>query len=161
VSGERLRSERGSALLLMPAGVLVVIILGALAVDSAVLFLGERELADLTAAAANDAATAGLDAESFYGCGALRVDEARARDVVGAVIAARSSDAVEVTGVGVTVDNSATTPEVTVSARGTVQLVFTPAIPGTVRTRAVDARSTAAARSLGPDAAAGGDCPDG
>ena len=156
--GEQLRSERGSALLLMPAGVLVVLILGALAVDSAVLFLGERELADLTAAAANDAATAALDAESFYDCGSLQLDEMRAREVVRAVVGARSSDAVEVSGVSVAVSNDVARPEVTVAAQGTVQLVFTPAIPGAARTRVVSARSTAAAHPLGPAAAADPEC---
>ena len=157
--GDRLRSERGSALLLMPAGVLVVMVLGALAVDSAVLFLGERELADLTAAAANDAATAALDAESFYDCGSLQLDEMRAQEVVRAVVGARSSDAVEVSGVSVAVSNELTQPEVTVAAHGTVHLVFTPAVPGAARTRVVNASSTAAAHPLGPAAAADPACP--
>jgi uncharacterized membrane protein len=161
VWSERLRSEHGSALLLMPAGVLVVMILGALAVDSAVLFLGERELADLTAAAANDAATAALDAETFYDCGRLQLDELRAREVVHAVVSARSSDAVSLRGVEVAVSNNVARPEVTVAAQGTVQLVFTPAIPGTARTRVVNARSTAAAHPLGPTAAAEPACADG
>ena len=154
------RCERGSALLLMPAGVLVVMILGALAVDSAVLFLGERELADLTAAAANDAATAALDAQSFYDCGDLQLDQSRAQEVVSAVVAARSSDAVDVSGVSVAVSQAGGRPEVTVSAQGTVHLVFTPAIPGAARTRGVDARSTAAAQPLGPAAATDPECAD-
>ena len=138
----------------------MVVILGALAVDSAVLFLGERELADLTAAAANDAATAALNAEAFYDCGRLQLEEPRAREVVQAVVGARSSDAVGVTAVSVAVSNDIVRPEVTVAAQGTVQLVFTPAIPGAARTRVVDARSTAAAQPLGPEAASDPRCAD-
>jgi D-alanyl-D-alanine carboxypeptidase len=44
--------------MLMPAAVLIVIVLGSIAVDFAIVFLGEREAASLAAAAANDAATA-------------------------------------------------------------------------------------------------------
>src|SRR3712207_1178709 len=47
------RDETGSALILMPAAVLVLVILAAIAVDAAIMFLGERELAAATAAAAN------------------------------------------------------------------------------------------------------------
>lgn len=151
--GDRLRRDEGTALMLMPAGVLIVIILGALAVDSAILFLGERELADLTAAAANDAATASLDPEVFYRCGRLRLDEDQAQSLARAVTAARTSDAVTLTGLAAEVDNGATPPEVTVTATGTVRLIFTPAVPGTSRTRSVSARSTAVPQSPGEPAA--------
>jgi hypothetical protein len=127
---ERHGEEAGTALMLMPAGVLIVLVLGALAVDSAILFLGERELADLTAAAANDAATVALLEEPFYRCGRLQLDEDEARTVAATVTAARSSDAVSLTEIDVMVDNTASPPEVTVAAAGTVRLVFTPALPG-------------------------------
>ena len=144
---DRLRRDDGSALMLMPAGVLIVLILGALAVDSAILFLGERELADLSAAAANDAATAALDPEAFYRCGRLRLDQDRAQAVARAVTAARTSDAVTLTDLAAVVDNAAAPPEITVTASGTVRLIFTPAVPGTSRTRTVSARSTAVPQS--------------
>ena len=147
--GERLRGDEGTALMLMPAGVLIVLILGALAVDSAILFLGERELADLTAAAANDAATAALDPEAFYRCGRLRLDEGQATSVALAVTAARTSDAVTLTDLSAHVDNGATPPEITVTATGTVRLIFTPAVPGSSRNRTVSARSTAVPQSPG------------
>ena len=50
--------QRGNVLLLVPAGVLVLVIFGALAVDAALAFLGQRALTDAAAAAANDAAAA-------------------------------------------------------------------------------------------------------
>lgn len=145
--------ERGSALMLMPAGVLIVLILGALAVDSAILFLGERELADLTASAANDAATAAISEASFYECGRLQLDEQRAREVAGTVAQARISDAVTLTGIDIDVRNDVAPPEVTVAAAGTVRLLFTPALPGTTRTRPVAAQSVAVPQPLGPEVA--------
>lgn len=68
--------ERGSVLLLFPAGVLAVLVLAAVAVDSAVAFLGERELAGAVAAAANDAATDALSETAFYRRGAIELDDA-------------------------------------------------------------------------------------
>ena len=47
-------SERASTLLLFPAAVFVVFVLGAIAADMASVFLGERELANATAAAEID-----------------------------------------------------------------------------------------------------------
>ena len=140
--------------MLMPAGVLVVLVLGALAVDSAILFLGERELADLTAAAANDAATVALLEEPFYRCGRLTLDEDEAREVARTISAARTSDAVEDVEIDVEIDNAVNPPEVTVAAAGVVRLVFTPAIPGTTRSRRVDAVSVAVPEPLGPQPAA-------
>ena len=143
--------------MLMPAGVLIVIVLGALAVDAAILFLGERELADLSAAAANDAATLALREASFYECGRLELDEQRAAQVAATVAAARTSDAVTLTGVDVDVRNDLDPPQVTVAAVGTVRLVFTPAVPGSSRSREVQARSVAVPQALG-SAVAGATC---
>lgn len=148
------RNERGTALMLMPAGVLIVLVLGALAVDSAILFLGERELADLSAAAANDAATAAIVEESFYECGRLQLDAERAKAVAETVARTRASDAMTLTGVAVDVRNSQQPPEVEITATGTVRLIFTPALPGRSRSRAVQARSVAVPQPLGPGVAA-------
>ena len=144
-----LTRQDGSALMLMPAGVLIVLLLGGLAVDSAIMFLGERELADLTAAAANDAATAAIAPEPFYECGRLELDEEQARTVANAVAAQRVSDAVELAGMEIDVRNDADPPEVEIAATGSVDLIFTPALPGRPRTRLIDARSIAVAESPG------------
>lgn len=143
------QSERGSALMLMPAGVLIVLVLGALAVDSAIMFLGERELADLSAAAANDAATAAIVERSFYECGRLELDEDRAREVALAVAQQRASDAVELTGVAAAVHNDQQPPQVEITASATVRLIFTPALPGRTLSRQVEARAIAVPEPLG------------
>ena len=144
--------------MLMPAGVLIVLLLGALAVDSAIMFLGERELADLAAAAANDAATLSLREDVFYRCGRLELDPAQAERTARTVATARTSDAVELAGIGVSIDNQLSPPEVTVTASGTVKLIFTPALPGSGRARAVQATSVAAPEPLGPGAQSNGTC---
>lgn len=67
-------SERGSSLLLFPAAVLVMMVLGAIAVDFSIAFLGERELAGATAAAANDTAARAVSNRDFYREGVVILD---------------------------------------------------------------------------------------
>jgi Flp pilus assembly protein TadG len=138
-------AERGSVLMLMPAAVLIVIVLGSIAVDFAIAFLGEREAASLAAAAANDAATAAVDEQAFRRTGEFRIDEARARRVARAALEASSSelDAIEI---DVAVTTAGGEPAVTVTVRGTVHYVFAPAIPGAPHGTEVEATATAVAR---------------
>ena len=69
-------NERGSALLLFPAAVLIVLALSAITVDSSIAFLAQRELANATAAAANDAASEAVDGEAFYQGDRIMLDPA-------------------------------------------------------------------------------------
>lgn len=57
--------QGGNTLVLFPVAILLVLGLGALAIDSAVIYLAERRLGDLAAAAATDA-VGGLDLDTFY-----------------------------------------------------------------------------------------------
>jgi hypothetical protein len=66
--------DRGSVMMLVPAGFLILLLLAAIAVDSAGAYLGQRQLTDALAAAANDAATAGLDNRAYYTSGAIILD---------------------------------------------------------------------------------------
>lgn len=139
-------NDRGSALMLVPAGVLVLIVLAAIAVDSSVLLLGQRELANATAAAANDAATLAIDVDRLRRDDCLEVVDERAYEV--AVAAALvQTDAVEVdpSDVIVTVSDL----EVRVQMSGTVEHIFAKAIPGSRRTSRVSAASTAELRTAG------------
>ena len=135
--------ERGSALMLMPAAVLVFVVLGAIAVDFAVAFLGEREVSNAAAAAANDAAGAALDRDRFYADGAVRLDP-RAADRVGraAVAAAGLEDLREV---DVRVEVAADAPVVTVIVSARVRYVFAKALPGGPDGVRVEASATATA----------------
>jgi hypothetical protein len=62
-----LRQERGSALPLVPVLLLVCVFLGVLAVDTASIFLAQRELVAATAGSANDAASGIRDLDFFSG----------------------------------------------------------------------------------------------
>lgn len=83
----RQSGDRGSSLILMPAGVLIVLVLGSIAVDMAIVQLRQRQAFDLAAGAANDAATAAADVGALRS-GEFRLDPARARAVVDRVVAA-------------------------------------------------------------------------
>jgi hypothetical protein len=139
----RRRGEAGSVLMLVPAGILVLLVLGAIAVDSAVVFLAQRDLANRTAAAANDIAGAAVSDEAFYtGGGAIVVPEGVADAFVDVSFsAARRPAGFE------SWDADATTAgrSVTVSAEAEVRYLFAPAVPGVARTTTVRARSTAVA----------------
>ena len=91
-----MRRERGSVLLLVPAGLLVLLVLAAIAVDGAVVFLAQRELAGAAAAAANDAAT-GVDEGAFY-AGEVALDGGRAAETAVQAVAARRPHGVDVVG---------------------------------------------------------------
>jgi len=78
----RLSGDRGSVLALVPAGFLVLIALGALAVDSAVAYQGQQQLHDNLVAAANDAASSAIDHSAFYGSGSVVISLPVAQQVV-------------------------------------------------------------------------------
>jgi hypothetical protein len=137
--------EGGSVLLLLPAGVLVVVVLAAIAVDGAVAFLGEREALALAEAAANDAATAAVDEAGYRTTGTYRIDEARAHRVVVTTLGASSPELedVAVTVAFPVVDGEAAV-QVTVTA--SIETVFARALPGGPERFDVNATATAVAR---------------
>src|SRR3546814_18496432 len=75
--------------MLMPAGALIVLLLGAIAFDMSVVFLRQREATSLAVALANDIATAALDEDHFRGTGEYRIDPELARTYGLALSAAR------------------------------------------------------------------------
>lgn len=134
----RLPAEDGNTLLLMPVGVLVLLVLGAIAVDAAVAFMGDRELANLTAGAANDAAAA-IDEDVLYLEDRVVLDPARVQAVVDAVVAARPDDTVEMA----CVPQILPPDEVRVTCEGNVPLIFSPAVPGGADAATIQATSVA------------------
>jgi hypothetical protein len=137
--------ERGSVLLLVPAGVLIVLVLASIAVDFALAFMGEREVASLASHAANDAVAAALDEEHLRATGDYRLDPDLVRRVVEATIDASSTEVdleppvVEI----VDVDGE---PAVRVTLTGHVDYLFAPSLPGGPEGTDVDASATAVAR---------------
>ena len=116
-------TTRGSVLMLMPAAVLIVLLLGAIAVDSAIVYLGQRQAYNVAFDAANDAAGAGFDADIARTTGVIVYDPDRLR--------ALAADAIGAAGVGeialvsATVETSPTGEEaVVVTVDGTVRHLF-------------------------------------
>lgn len=130
--------------MLMPAAVLVVIVLGAFAVDATVLFLGEREVANLSAGIANDVAGAAIDDAAFYEGGALRLDAVRAERVRDLALAAYTPQYLDDVTVEALVFPSPDRVTVTVSA--SVRYIFSSALPGAPTQAHVSATSTATTR---------------
>lgn len=136
----RWRGHRGSALMLMPAAVLIMFVLGAIAVDLTAIRLGQRELQAALTDAANDAATGALD-ESLVRAGlGYRIDSARAQSIAVEAIAAKGvlRDVSEGPTVSIGEDGS-----VTVTASRRVDHVFGRALPGVPRHETVRATATA------------------
>lgn len=134
-------------MILVPAAVLVLVILAAICVDAALVFLGQRQLAAAAEAAATDA-TSALSPTGFYQQGSVELDPATAtaaalssldhQDLHGVTLSAPAQ--VDVIG-----------RQVCVSLTGTVQDLLGRAIPGAAGTTTVRARATAtAAGDLGP-----------
>ncbi|HET9690846.1 MAG TPA: hypothetical protein VFP61_06815 [Acidimicrobiales bacterium] len=142
-------------LALVPAGFLVLLVLAAIAVDSAVALLGQRQLADLTAAAANDAAGAALSDRAFYGSGVVEVDPTAAARVACDVLAATGGGAVH----GIRLWVAVAGPVVAVRASGSVDAVFGRRLPGTTRTVSAAAAATAATAATAAGAAGGAPAP--
>lgn len=133
--------DRGTVLLLFPAAVLVMIVLGALVIDVSLSQVRARELESVAASAANDALGA-LDTNELRTTGTVRFDTVRAETIVAEAVAAgplpnARVDAVTLVGVG------GPDPQISVSLTLVVDLVMAPALPGDIgsttitRTRSV------------------------
>jgi hypothetical protein len=97
--------------MLMPAGLLIVLVLASIAVDMSLVHLRKRQAFELAAAAANDAATAGVDQGRLRTTHAYVLDPETTRAVVRDVVAASElapqlagPPVVTVTGAGVRVE---------------------------------------------------------
>jgi len=80
-------SERGQSLLLLPAGFLILLVLGSLVLEAAALHLHQRQLDDLADSIASDASTVGFDVEAFRATGELEIDPIVAGSVLDPAIA--------------------------------------------------------------------------
>jgi hypothetical protein len=134
-----LTGERGSALLLMPAATLMVIVLAAITVDLSLVHLGRREAIAAAEAAANDAATFGLDESSYRTGAGYSLDPVRAHRAMEQSITAAGL-----------VDDLAAPPQmeilgtrVRVQLSITVDYVFARALPGVAHSTTVTAIGSA------------------
>ncbi len=134
--------EHGSVLALVPAGLLVLVLLAAIAVDSSVAYLGRRELAAAADAAANNAVTYGLDEARFRETGAFALDPGKDRGSRPPRVDARDT-ATWSTGRCSRCRPTSEAGTVTVTLRSTAALVFAPAVPGAPNEVSVVAQATA------------------
>lgn len=139
------RDESGSVLMLVPAGILVLLLLAAIAIDGSVIWLAQRDLSNRTAGVAADVAGAAVDDVAFYDGGNIRLRP----DVADAYTALtfapeRLPQGYETWSADALVEGRS----VTITARAEVRYVFAAAIPGLDRTATVQARTTAEARPI-------------
>jgi hypothetical protein len=144
-----LHGDRGSSLMLMPAAVLVVLILGAIAADFSHVHNRKRELIAVANSIAQDAATYGLDVDSLRettGTG-LPYDDQRLKEVIDTSIAAHTNPdrPIQFGDYKVVRDTTADTVTVTVTLRDDVEYVFAKAVPGVDDSRPIEARGIAVA----------------
>ena len=138
--------QRGSVLMLFPVGVLAVLVLAAVAVDSSIAFLGERELASAVAAAANDAATKALSDNAFYGRGRVELDDGEvervAEERVRASVDPSRYAGLQVQARVVRPASAGCRWTLRVEASATVSYLFAKALPGGADEAHVDASAT-------------------
>lgn len=135
--------QRGSVLMLMPAGVLIVLLLGAIAFDLSLVFLRQRQASSIAGDVANDLATQAVDEAEFRATGEFRLDPDRA-DEIGRLLLAQSDVAGDIVDLDVDVVGTDSV-QVTVVLR--VEYVFAEAIPGANDSTEVQATATAVAAS--------------
>ena len=141
------RCEAGNTLVLFPAALLIVLGMGALALDSATIFLGQRRLVDVAAAVANDALAA-VDREAFFaqepGAAQVVIDPQRADARRAVIVAAQQTDRslLDLDCVFVELDPGPPT-RVVVDCTANVRPILAPVWPGAPRVRPIHAREVA------------------
>jgi hypothetical protein len=128
--------------MLMPAAVLIVLLLGAIAVDLTVIHLDQRTGISAAGSAANDAVTYGLDQAALRRGDGYRLDPDRVQQAV--------YDSLDAQGV---TDDLAAPPRITITAPDTVTValdlradyIFARALPHGPRSTTIHATATATA----------------
>lgn len=128
--------------MLMPAAVLIMVFLGAIAVDRAVIFGAQRDLITTAQAVANDAASLGVDMDRLRNDGEVEVDLGEMAEAVELAMTAAEP--------GTEISWTVRGDEVVVELRRDVTLVFSPGVPGAPRVQTVTARASAELRLSDP-----------
>lgn len=114
-----MRRDRGSVMFLYPVGFLIVLLLGAIAVDLGNVWLQQRRLADAADSAANDAVTYGLDQEALRTTGDIELSQARIDEIVTISVAGQNLP-----------------PEATITDASGIVIAGVPAVTVTIESRA-------------------------
>ena len=136
------RGEAGSALLLIPAGFLALLVLAALAFDQARVLGMRRELLDISASTASDTAAAALDSGTYDQSGNLLTAQSRGQSLLDDQLAARGL-AGQVSG-RVLLQEGPSGPTVLVELSTTATSLFARMAPGGWSRTQIRVRSTAA-----------------
>ncbi len=138
------QEDHGSVLILVPAGILVLLVLASIAIDSALVHFAQRDLAHRTAAAGNDIAGVAVDDVAFYdGEGTITLDQEQADAYIRAAFAPERLPKGYSSWLAIAETRGSS---VVVSATAEVELIFAKAIPGVAHAATVEARSIASAR---------------
>lgn len=126
LSHTRSRGDRGTVLLLFPAAVMIMVVMGALVIDTGVVHLRGRELQAVAQSAANDTLAA-LDVEALRRGEGIVIDADRARTIVGDAVAAGPLPGARLVAIDVGTDAAARL-EIAVTMRLDTELVLAPAL---------------------------------
>ena len=117
--------------MLVPAGILILILLAAISADSAIAYMGQRQLQNEVAAAVNNAATEAVSPDALQMGQAARPDAARAERIANATVMHDYSGGLTATNVQTTVEGNT----VTVTAEGQVRYIFRGRFPRSPQVR--------------------------
>ncbi len=116
---------RGSVMFLYPVGFLIILMLGAIAVDLGNVWLQQRRLADAADSAANDAVTYGVDQQSFRVTSELNLDPDRVAQIVLVSVAGQElPPAAAITRIDPGGTSAAGNPAVVVTIQSNADLIF-------------------------------------
>jgi len=136
-------TESASALMLVPAGVLILLILGAIAVDSSLAFMAQRELHNAAIGAVNDAVTVSIGDEALQRGTEARPNGQRASALVHDRLDGLRIGRMTVLAGDVQVVTDEEAKTVTVRVEGDMPYLFAPAVPGSRRSAHVVAQTAA------------------
>ena len=125
--------------MLVPAGILILILLAAISADSAIAYMGQRQLQNEVAAAVNDAATQAVSLDGLQMGEAAQPDAGRAERIANAKVMHDYSGGLTATNVQTRVEGNT----VTVTAEGRVKYIFAAAFPGVRKYATVKVQSAA------------------
>lgn len=137
--------EAGSALLLFPAGILILLVLASLSFDLSLAFQRKRQLVELADAAANDAVTAGLDEARLRVDGSYCLDPGRVARSVGRSLEASELQPRVVQVRLITAPGAACPTGVAVTLAARTEYAFARAVPGMPAGAALEATGAATA----------------
>lgn len=109
---------------LFPVGILIVLLMGAIAVDLGNVWLQQRRLADAADSAVNDAVTYGIDQQRYRADGSIVLDPVRVGDVIAVSIAGQNLPAAASVGQAVIGATAAGDPTVEITITSRADFIF-------------------------------------